>query len=451
MFPFLAPMAEVAATARAAAVQSYVATPSDGGQAALTGGDVRGSVDVRGGRSAATLDASALYARAVELVPGSAAPDPNAFAASLGARLSHDLSPTSRAWIEGSGYAASRFGVRAEDALAARDPFLVGRVEYAVGGGLGYARSLSPRSTIALTAGYLQSGGLVASSPEAVGPDAHAGRAGFVLARELAPRDRGLFELRGTFEHFTHAVIDARLDRAPLDVVAGTLLLGDEHAFDRRLTGTASLGATVATPPPGVAASPVVASPAARLAVVHRGRASRASLTYTVDYAALGPRLGFGLVQAGLLEIAARPVAGARGRGFVLRGLGRGSYGVAPVAASPDARGTLRTLTLALGLHLDVPLVRGLVVETGADLEVVRAVASAPDDPSSTPTASRILLSAGLAAVASTDPRRTLPLDPTEPAPDPTAPPAPEPPAPEPRLETEAAPGDPTTPPANAP
>jgi hypothetical protein len=433
VLPVLVPMAETDATVRAAIVESYLATPYDGGQAATTGVEGSALLEARGRGTSASLSLSALYARALTIVQGLAPIDPNVFGATVASRATVDVTPSSRLFAEGTAYAASTFGVRAEDALAARDPFLTDRLEYAVGAGLGWTEAMSRRATLTLTGGYLQSGGLLALTPDAVGVDSHLGRVGVALAHEVGKRDRAIIEVRGTAEHFYHALIDTNLDRAPADVRTGTLLVTDEHAFGRRSSVTLGGGVTVATPPPEMDTGTLVVSPALRAGFLYRDREWRGSLTYSFDYASLGPRIGYGTVNAGVLELALRPMEGARSRGFVVRLIGRGSYGIAPVLAvapvpapgaapgppSPasSATGALRTLTLALGGHVDLPIARGLLAQGGVDVELMRATADPPTDLPMPPTL-QVIASIGLAAVASTNPLRRLPLDPADEPPD---------------------------------
>jgi hypothetical protein len=112
------------------------------------------------------------------------------------------------------------------------------------------------------------------------------------------------------------------------------------------------------------------------------------------------------------MELMMRPVPGGKSRDVELRLLAVATQGSAPVAAGlatvttssipVGGSGKLTTTSFVAGVHLDVPLARGLFVTTGAELQLARvSIAPSGDAP---PAMTLIqTISAGLTGVLSTD------------------------------------------------
>jgi hypothetical protein len=182
---------------------------------------------------------------------------------------------------------------------------------------------------------------------------------------------------------------------------------------------------TVATPPPIVDSQAPVVAPEARIAVAFDSRRTRAAASYQYTYTSLGPRIGYGNAHIASAELSFRPHDGNRFRDFWVRGLASFAYGATPVAAEPPLAtgegpppppptGTLTTYTAVAGLAIDYPIVRGIAVTGGFDIEYLRAVfdpvpvAGAPED------SLRTIWTVGIAGVLSSDPRNTVRREPED-------------------------------------
>jgi hypothetical protein len=433
------------ATARLGLNQSFLASISDLGNGALvTGAEASLEARAQGPRSAYGVHTRGLYGRVLNLSTGTG---PSAPADNLSAQVSGDagfqITPRLRLSLDTQNYLANRFGVRATDELAARDPFLYGdRFEYLTGGGLGLYANTSRRSTLRVTTGYAQTGALAATSPEAVGVDTHGARGSVAYAFDVGPNDTLTPELRYAFTHFYHAIYGpapamppsnvergsaprslyaVALERGPADIHAVTALVGETHAFGRRTLGEASLGVTAATPPPILHTSGAVFAPEVRLSLRYFGPRYRMHAAYDFEYASLGPRIGFGSQHQGLFEISFRPVRGSRYRDLQITGLGRAGFGSAQVALRPSrspnpmspsaATGTLNTATVAAGGRIDYPIRRGLSALGALDLQFVRGWFGPP---SGVPSSAHLqtVVTLGIAGVLSTDRERTVLRDP---------------------------------------
>ena len=247
-------------TVRLAAEQgAQVGVTDVAASAFFTGGEGTLLARASGPESAYGLRARGLYGRMWSLSDGASAPL-DTLSAELSGDVGVHLTPHLSLSLSTQSYLANRFGVRATDALAARDPFLFGsRLEYTTSAEGGLFATLSPRSTFHLSGGYAQAGGLAAALPDAVGVDTHAPWGSLGLFYELGPRDTLSPELRYSFTHFYHALYDRDLHRGPADIHALTATLGETRAISRRLLGTARLGFTVATPPPILGSSAPIA------------------------------------------------------------------------------------------------------------------------------------------------------------------------------------------------
>jgi hypothetical protein len=358
------------------------------------------------------------YARLAELTfggGGGSAPT-SAYAGTLGAHATWVLGPASRASFDATGLVASRLGVRADNLLAARDPFLKDRIEYAVDDTIGWSEGISRRTTLRFAGGYLGAGGVASPDKEAVGVDMHGVKASVGATYEASTRDYVMPELRFVRMQYYHAILDTDLDRGATAVSAGTATLGLTHTFSRRLLAGAAGGVTVATPPPIIASGKPIVAPDLRVTVTYASGQYRAVGSYAYAYTSLGPRIGFGQLHTGAIEVRLRPVRGARWRDLELRGVGLVAVGSAPVAAAlltvttsalppTTTTGSVTTFTTAAGGHLDIPIVHGVVFTTGFDLEFVKAdLDPAPPGGQPPPLIAQVM-SVGIAGIVSTDPR----------------------------------------------
>jgi hypothetical protein len=459
LFPLVFAMWQSDATVRVALEQSVQASVTPFGAGALVpGGEAAFEASTFDPRSAYGIRARGLYGLVLSL-PGSgntAEPAHN-LSAEASADAGYQITPRLRLTLDTQSYLANRFGVRATDELAARDPFLEGsRLEYTIGAGPGLYATTSRRSTVRASFGYAQAGALAASSQDAVGVDTHTARGSLAEGYDLGPNDTITPELRYTFTHFYHALYgvgqgsapavpagmgqgaastassgtdqgsasvapsDIALVRGPADIHTATALVGETHTFGRRLLATASFGMTVATPPPMLHSTAPVFAPEAHLSMSHFAQRSRITATYSYAYTSLGPRIGFGSQHNGTLEMSLRPVRGAKYRDFMLHGIGRAAFGSAPVAANPELgpgpppEGTLSTTTAAAGARVEYPLRRGLVMLGGFDLQFTHGVFD-PEPAAGSPAPRLVMIATlGIAGTFSTDPNRTVLRDPDD-------------------------------------
>jgi hypothetical protein len=349
---------------------------------------------------------------------GTAGPAAHNFATTLGLSGGFTTSPRTNLQLRSGGYLATPLGVRAFDALAARDPFMQDRTEYALDAGSSFGIQASRATRVELGAGYNQAGAVDAVDPSAVGIDSHTGSASLGVPHEIGLADTLGPEVRYEGTHFYHALLDVDLTRGPLDVHTGTLVLREQHRLTRRLTSDISGGVTVASPNPIVDPSSPVVSPAASAALSYATRRIDGTASYQYAYTSLGPRIGFGQEHTAAVEVDGRPLEGGRFRDFVLRGIGRASYGRAPVAAAPplvvdpsqpptDLEGNVTTYTVVAGAQLEVPLARGVAFLGGFDLQYAAVILDRGPVDAGIGTMTTIA-TIGIVGVLSTDPRLTL-------------------------------------------
>jgi hypothetical protein len=421
MIPFLLLLWPSDVTARIAAEQGAQVGLTDVAESALcAGGEAALWARAEGPESASGLRTKGLYRRMWSLAGGASPTD--TLSAELAGDVGVHVTPRLSLSLSTQNYLANRFGTRATDALAARDPFLTGsRLEYTVGGEAGLAATLSRRTTFRLSGGYAQAGGLAASRPEAVGIDTHAPTGSISLSYELGPKDTLSPELRYSFTHFYHALYDRDLHRGPADIHAVTATLSETRAFTRRLVGAAGLGFTVSTPPPILRSRAPIASPEAKISLGYLARRAKLTAGYTYGFTSLGPRIGAGSQHTGSLEITLRPLPGASHRDLLVHGVIRASFGSAPVAAnpplntgpspSPDPTGTVTTTTVAAVGRVEAPLRPGLAVTASVDLALLRG-AFDPAPPGSQPGIKlSTMMMLGIAGTFSTDPSQTIRRD----------------------------------------
>jgi hypothetical protein len=424
VLPFLSTW-ETDATLRAAVQQSVLASVSHPGTGAvLAGAEIDADLRVARPRAVYTADLHARYARAFDVaLAGGAGPPADDLDADASLGGSWTLSPRAALSVDAQGSLATTYGVGADTRLIELDPFLFGqRLEDAAGVDLSFTYGTSPRTGITVEGGYAETGALAADSARAVGVDTHEGHVAASAGMDLGPRDTLTPELRYTSTHYEHALLGTDLRRGPADVHEVSLTSTSSHEIARGFFGTATAGISVGSPMPVLLSRRVIVAPSLGLGLRWTGRRSRVTVRYTYAYTSLGPRIGYGQRHAARVRLDLRPWEGSRYRDLALRATLRFAHGSAPLAADPDvpipgeprtlpATGTLTTTTLAAGVRLEVPVLRGLALTSGVDLALTRgAIDPAPPDGSGRAEA-RATLTLGLAGTVSTDKRRTVPRD----------------------------------------
>ncbi|AUX42912.1 hypothetical protein SOCE26_043500 [Sorangium cellulosum] len=426
MFSFVLPMLDSDVTARAAVEQSMASSVGGAGAGALMAG-VEGAVEgaLRGAMSRYDFRLDGSYERVLQVSPGPVGSAPSdSVSARLGGGAGWTLSRSADLSLATAGYLATRLGVRAADALAARDPFLSGnRLQYTLSGAPALAIAASRRAAVHVGVGYDQAGALSADDPEAAGVDAHTGRADASASVEIGPREALTPELRYEVTQLYHAVLDTELTRGPAQVHTGSALLAASRDLTRNVSTRVAGGLTVASPPPVLSSRHAVIAPAARVGLTWLAERYRLTADYTYAYTSLGPRIGFGHEHEASIEASLRPLRGGAHRDLLVTGVVRLSTGSAPVAANPPLQpspgapappgeGSLSTTTALAGAQIEVPLSRGVALRGGLDLEYVRAALD-PAPAAGQPGGSlRAILTAGLSGTLSTDPHHTLRRDP---------------------------------------
>lgn len=409
------------ATASVTVEQSAVTgiTPTGGYGIALTSVDGAARIVSRAARAAFLLDISGRYGRALAATRGALSPQD--IAGTAVTRLDVVTSPRTAISFSADGLLASRLGLRATNDLTARDPFLQGRVIYALGSRVGFTATTTPRSYARFEAGYTQAGAVAADHPEAVGLDSHAvlGSASFSW---LAGRRFRLGPIvRAGFTHFEHALLDVDLTRGPADVTTVSGLASATFEISRRIRGAAALGMTVASPPTFLKdESSGVIAPDARIDARYAGHGYGVVGTYGFSYSSLGPRIGFGAQHAAGLEMWSRPRGGREFRSVIARGILRFRHGEAPLATQPRLgspagtplpEGKFVTTAVAAGGSLGIPLATGLILTGGVDLELIN-MRFEPDPTGASAPTFRTMVTVAISAIGSTDPMRRVPRDP---------------------------------------
>ncbi|AKT40470.1 hypothetical protein [Chondromyces crocatus] len=426
MFPFLLPLWEADVTARAAAEQGVAASVVDVGTGSLLTGAEGSLVAVaRNPRSEYGLALTGAYARAsyFSIGEGGGALPRDSASTSLDGRAAWQTSPlTSLSWTT-SGFLATRLGIRADDALAQRDPFLYGqRLQYTLGTGPGFSMTTSRRSFLDMAASYQQTGAITADDPRAIGVDTHEAFARTRFSYELSDNDAIGPELEYRYIHYYNALLDIFFNRGEADVHAGTALMLWTHAFGRRSVGRIGGGVTVASPPPIVGSDDTVVAPAARAGITFAGDRYDFMVDYAYTYTSLGSRIGFGQQHNALAQISFLPLRGGKYRDVVMTGVARFAVGNLPVALNPplvvdperpppNIEGKLMTITAAAGARIDYPLLLGVQMYGAFDLEFLRASFDPPTVYGQN-SGLRTIWTIGIAGTISTDRRQMVPPEP---------------------------------------
>jgi hypothetical protein len=396
-----------------------------GALALLTGGDLTLDAVAVGASSSWALRSDGRYANALGLSFARGADAPTGTGSfDLSGTGAWRMTPAAQLSVDARGSIASRFGMRAIEGAQAIDPFQAGnRITYAFGGGAGLFAGVGKRSSLRLGGGFSQEGGLAADVPDAVGLDAFTVRGDVGWGRELGGRDTIVPKLRIAATHFEHAILDVDLHRGRLVATALTASVGDTHVFSRQFTADVSLGATVTRSemPLSAEAPELTAAPDARVGLAWIGRASRASASYALGFASLGPRVAYGQQHSVAAELALRPVSGASWRDLLVHATARFAYGSAAVAipaavgsGKPAGRGWVTTTSVAAGALVEVPLMRGVAFRGGLDLQLAHgAIDPAPRGGSPGAQLQTVVLF-GIAGTLSSDPARTVRMDPLD-------------------------------------
>lgn len=448
MLPFLLPLWETDATLRAAAQESVQASVTSlGSGAALTGGDLTLDARAASPRAAYLALIHANYAHAFDLTVGSGAGPPS-YNLDADTALSATWTPSPRTFLslESEGSLATTLGIHADTRLLALDPFLFGqRLDYAWGHTLSFSVGATPRSSLTVECGYLQTGALAAESavippadqasglpaarrlrrlPAPVGVDTHEVHASISPSHDVDARDAITPELAYTYTHYNHALLEPDLStgRGPADIHTVTLSAAASREITRQLTAGATLGLSVGNAMPALHSGHPVLSPDAGLQIRWTGKRGRVTARAAYGYTSLGPLVGHGQQATANLKIDLRPWDGARRRDLLLHGALRFSHGGAPLGADPQplipglpvlpASAVLTATTLAARTRVDIPIRRGLALTTGGELAFARGVIDAPPPAGQDSRELRVTFTLGLAATLSTDRRRTVPRDP---------------------------------------
>ncbi|MFT3773100.1 MAG: hypothetical protein QM820_47575 [Minicystis sp.] len=472
MLPFHLPMWETDATLRASIQETVQASVAPFSMTALLSGlEIAGDARATGPRSVFTAEARAHYARALDLTGGAPEHDVDGDASATAAWT---LSPLSSLELTTEGSLATTFGVRADSLLLVSDPFSdTPRLEYGVGADLAFAWQLTPRGELAIDGGFLQNGALAAwGTPDeqckAVGLDSREFHGGISYSYDLGARTAITPEIRWVGTHYDKALFGFtaipsptplptargplpgyiyRADRGRADVQTISFNLGVSREIRPETFVSAGAGLTAGSPMPILKADGPLLAPEASLGLRWRGRRTQLTARYVWSYSSLGPRVGYGQQHTVTLRMTSWPFRSARGA--VLRTTVRAGYGTTPVGveeppapASPVAgmpmmgyvpptwRGlgtpsalldtSRRSITQSLStakimgrFALEIPVAKGWAVTTGIDLTAARGWTTGQ---SALPLpANQVItgmLTLGLAATMSTDPRQLYPRNP---------------------------------------
>jgi len=380
-------------------------------------------------RTAFSVDVSGRYGRALA-VTGSA-PAPQDLAVRARGRFDLMSSPKTNLGFVSYGFVSSRMGLRASDDLDVRDPFMTNRFLYGFGAQPSFSAMASPLTLLRFDVQYAQAGAIAGDSPDAVGIDTHAVTASFAAMTRLAPRFSAGPVARIGVTHFEHALLDASLTRGPADVAFLSLLGSARYEVSPRKSVLAIVGLTVASPPPQARDAAPVFSPDARFEIRSVGQRFGATAGVAMGYRSLGQRIGFGMDYAGFVDGWVRPLSGGARRDVLAHVVARvrradtplpvttdQGFGAKDAAGNPQPQmfnqgtGKLTTTAFAFGTSVSAPFRLGWSLRAGIDLEFVSAHVDSELRGGQPPEMFRGLVTLGIMAIASTDPRRRLPRDP---------------------------------------
>ena len=425
MLPILVALWQIDATVQGAIEEQIQSSFLGGSVGLLTGGELALDAGATGASSTWTLRSDGRYASSLGLSLGGGAEAPTGTGSfSVAGAGSWQLAPATQLSLDARGSIASRFGMRAIEGAMPVDPFQAGnRITCAFGSGAGLFAGVGKRGSLRLGGGFSQEGGLAAESPDAVGLDAFTVHGEIGWGREVGSRDTIVPELRIARTHFEHAILDVDLHRGRVDTTALTARVSATHVFSRQFTADFSGGATLSRSELPLAGTPVslTAAPEARVGLAWVGRSARASASYSLGFASLGPRIAYGQQHALAAELALRPVPGAAWRDLLMHITVQLAHGVAEVgipgpvgSVAPSRRGWVTTTSAAAGALVEVPLGRGVSLRGGLDVQLARGtVDPAPVGASSGMQLQTVAL-IGISGTLSTDPARTVRKDPLE-------------------------------------
>ncbi|MBK9263733.1 MAG: hypothetical protein IPM54_28505 [Polyangiaceae bacterium] len=370
-------------------------------------------------RNAFIFDVSGRYGRA--LAATDTIPAQQDIAARARARLDVTTSSRTRFTFMSNGFVSSRIGLRADDDLVVRDPFMTNRVLYGFGAQPSFQAITSPRTSFRFDVQYAQAGAVSADSPEAVGIDTHALTANATATMQLAPRIAIGPIARIAMTHFEHALLDVNLTRGHADVMSASVLGLARYDITARTQATAVVGLTAATAPPQTKDTSTLISPDARFELRSFGPRVGGSAGVALGYRSLGPRIGFGMDYSGFLDGWVRPFSGGNYRDVLAHVVARARRANSILAIAPQSDGAvignsqtgkLATTAFALGAAVTSPIRVGWNFSAGIDLELVSTRVDPEPRGGQPREIFRALFTVGLTAITSTDPLRRLPRDP---------------------------------------
>jgi hypothetical protein len=379
-------------------------------------------VRIRRPRTAFVFDVSGRYGRSL-VATGTTTP-PTDIAARGRSRLDFASSPRTNFQFLTNGFVSSRIGLRASDDLAVRDPFSVNRVLYGWNTQSSLSVRMAPRASLRFDIRYAQLGAVAADVPSAVGIDTHAADATATGNFQWSPRFSIGPVIRMDWTFFNHALLDVNLNRGPAEVKSLSTLGFARWALGPRTSASIMAGLTLASAPPSAYDKATIALPNARIELRSMWQRVGGTAAFSFGYQSLGPRIGFGMDYAGLVDAWARPFRGAARRDVLVNIVGRIRWANAqlPVTSTlddgsiTDSRlGRVSTAAFVFGSSVSAPIRLGWSLRTGVDVEFVSMNIDPLPVRGDPPQMFRALLTLGLVASASTDPVRLLPRDPLAP------------------------------------
>lgn len=425
LLPFLAALpAEIDTSASLVPTASAVVATAGTSQfmMALVAADASLWTRIRRPRTSFIFDVSGHYGRALAVTGTTSAPQD--LAARARGRFDVASSPRSNLIFSADGFISSRIGLRASDDLAVRDPFSVNRVLNGWSVQSSASLRLSPRGSLRFDVNYAQMGAVAADMPEAVGIDTHSVTASATAAFQSTRRFSIGPVVRFGWTHFNHALLDVNFTRGPAEVTSFSLLGSARYDFSARTRASVMAGVTLASAPPQAPDIKLVVAPDLRFDVRTLGRRLGGSATASLGYQTVGPRIGFGMNYAGVLDGWARPFYGGNRRDVLVHVVARarwanallGGDSLTPAHATTETNtGTLTTTAFALGTSMSGPLRLGWSLSGGIDVEFVSMRIDPLPPRGDPPPAFRALFTLGLVATTSSNPWRLLPRDPLAP------------------------------------